>query len=188
MDAADRRRVPLSRAWRLLSALTLLLLAACASIPLGTLWKIRDFDAQTVQRIDPTVLRVAVAMQPDARIDPASAKLSLELVRTDGGKQPHAFPLEPANDIGPRSDDLRYSVWRLDAEGRRQFAEVQRKLRAAEASDAKVYASVSLSVKFKPEFTGPAPAETRLWVQLFLDPAGGWLLLFEDVRIRMQGA
>ena len=160
-----------------------LVLAACASIPLGTLWKLRGFDEQTLERIEPSDLRAAVALQPDVEVVPDSVRLSLELQRPDGPPERHAFGLEPGTGPGPVDRRLRYGVWQLDEAGRQALASVQRSLRAARAADADAYSGATFSVNFNPELGDPPPEALQVSVQLLLAPEDGWLLLLDEATI-----
>ena len=182
MGAGDRGRS--SRVWPWLAVATLLL-AGCASVPLSTLWKMRDFDARTVQQLEPAALRAAIAIEPTAAPKRDSVRLQLELTRADGGTDTHAFALEPSGEAGPRDDNRDYSVWKLDAAGRDALTRVQQALRVAEQADVEAYSAASFSVTFNPDFGGVSPDSATLWVQLHLDPEDGWLLLFDEVVVEI---
>lgn len=160
-----------------------LLLSACASIPLGTLWKLRGFDENTLVQLEPSDLRTALSLAPAVDVLPESVKLSLELTRDDAEPERHAFGLEPATGPGPVDRDHRYSLWQLDAAGRQALASVQRSLRAAQASDTKAYSGATFSVNFRPDFQGDPPDALQVTVQLLLAPEDGWLLLLDEAKL-----
>ena len=160
-----------------------LLLPACASIPLGTLWKLRGFDENTLVQLEPADLRTALSLVPAVDVQPDSVKLSLELSRDDAGPERHAFGLEPATGPGPLDRDRRYSLWQLDAAGRQALASVQRSLRAAQANDSKAYTGATFSVNFRPDFQGEPPEALQVTVQLLLTPEDGWLLLLDEAKL-----
>ncbi|KFL36888.1 hypothetical protein [Arenimonas donghaensis] len=160
-----------------------LLLPACASIPLGTLWKLRGFDENTLIQLEPADLRTALSLAPDVDVQPESVKLSLELARDASEPERHAFGLEPATGPGPFDRDRRYSLWQLDAAGRQALASVQRSLRAAQANDSKAYTGATFSVNFRPDFQGKPPEALQVTVQLLLTPEDGWLLLLDEAKL-----
>lgn len=160
-----------------------LLLSACASIPLGTLWKLRGFDQDTLVQLEPTDLRAALSLSPIADVQPGSVKLALELQRHDGDPERHAFALEPATGPGPIDGDRRYSLWQLDAAGRQALASVQRSLRAGQAGEEKVYSGATFAVNFKPDFEGEPPEAMAVSVQLRLMPEDGWFLLLDQATV-----
>src|SRR5690606_9608426 len=122
-----------------------LALAACASIPLGTLWKLRSFDENTLVQLEPSDLRAALSLAPAVAVEPGSVKLSLELDREGAGPESHAFGLEPGAGPGPLERDRRYSLWQLDAAGLQALSSVQRQLRAAQASETQAYSGARFS-------------------------------------------
>ena len=170
---------------RLLLLAACLALAACASIPLGTLWKLRGFDENTLVRLEPSDLRAALSLVPAADVQPGSVQLTLELTRDDAQPERHAFGLEPATGPGPSDRARRYSLWRLDAAGRQALASVQRSLRAAQAGDGQAYSGATFSVNFSPDFQGEPPEALQVTVQLLLAPEDGWLLLLDDAELRI---
>lgn len=167
----------------LILAASCLALAACASIPLGTLWKLRGFDEQTLERVEPSDLRAAVALRPDVDVVADSVRLSLELQRPDGPPEHHAFGLEPGTGPGPVERGHRYSVWQLDEAGRKALASVQRSLGAARAADEDAYSGATFSVDFKPELGDAPPASLQVSVQLLLAPEDGWLHLIDEATV-----
>lgn len=172
---------------RLLLAATLLLLAGCASIPLSTLWKLRGFDGNDLIAMEPADLRAALWLQPQVPVAPDSVRLSLSLERADGGRDEHAFGLEPARGPGPVEPGKTYRPWQLDADGRRALAAVQRQLRAARDAGGAAYEGATFQVNFKPEFGDARPDTLRVSVQLLLDPAQGWFLLLDEAELAVSG-
>lgn len=91
----SRQLVPVRPA---LLGLLLWLLAGCTSIPLGTLWKLRNSGVEALATLDPEQLRVASRIEPaPLHLDPARSKLILTLMPR-GGAVPvrHTFGLRPA--------------------------------------------------------------------------------------------
>ena len=160
-----------------------LLLSACASIPLGTLWKLRGFDENTLVQLEPSDLRTALSLVPAVDVQPESVKLSLELSRDNAGPESHAFGLEPATGPGPVDRERRYSLWQLDDAGLKALSGVQRQLRAAQAGEAQAYSGATFSVTFRPDFQGDPPEALRVSVQLLLAPEDGWLLLLDEAEL-----
>ena len=160
-----------------------LALSACASIPLGTLWKLRGFDENTLVQLEPSDLRAALSLAPVVAVEPGSVKLSLELDREGDGPESHAFGLEPATGPGPVDRERRYSLWQLDAAGLKALASVQRQLRAAQAGNTRAYSGATFSVTFRPDFQGDPPEALQVSVQLLLAPEDGWLLLLDEAEL-----
>lgn len=112
-------RVPIARGvLRAIALVPLLMLAGCASVPLSTMWTMRNFD---IAAIDPDALRMATAMEPDAlRIDPTKAMLELRLTPRAGGEdEVHALALRDAavaTDGLVPDDGRHWQVFRLTPE------------------------------------------------------------------------
>ena len=102
-------------------AASLLLLGACASVPLTTMWRMRDFGPADVAAIEPDALRMATHMEPAGlRVDPARATLTFELAPRGGGEvERHVLQLREASvgpdDLVPAGDDD-WQIFRLTPE------------------------------------------------------------------------
>lgn len=131
-------------------AALLLLLGACASIPLSTMWRMRNFGAAELAAIDPAALRVATRMEPaQLRLDPAKAQLVLALTpRAGGPDEVHAMQLREASvangDLVP-GDPADWQVFRLAEHSAAMLREaVPRFTRDMDAD----YTGATFSVKF----------------------------------------
>lgn len=114
-----RRRTLLLAPW-------LVLLAGCTSIPLGTLWKMRDFGKDDLAAIDPQALRVAGLVEPGPLLDPARSVLTLTLTLTpeQGPPERHAFGLRNARLYSAQlvpAGDPRWQIFELDDTGRAEM-------------------------------------------------------------------
>jgi hypothetical protein len=74
------------------SSVVIGILTGCATIPVSSLYKLRNFDAQTT---DPAMLRVAVQVPRYIAIKPQGARLALSVKKRDGSlRQSQEFVLE----------------------------------------------------------------------------------------------
>lgn len=81
------------------SSVIVAVLTGCATIPVSSLYKLRNFDAQTT---DPAMLRVAVQVPRYIAIKPQGARLALSVKKRDGSlRQSQEFVLE---EVGRGSD------------------------------------------------------------------------------------
>ena len=96
-------------------------LAGCASIPLSTIWKMRNFSAASLAAIDPAQVRVGVLVEPGSgRIDPGKSTLQVTLTPKEGAPEVHRFGLQRARVQGGAvvpGGDPRWQVLQLDAAG-----------------------------------------------------------------------
>lgn len=122
-------------------------LGACASVPLGTMWKLRDFGPEELARLDPAQLRIATRIEPGAiQLDPGQMALRITLVRHDGGSEVHAFGVDEVHSFTSAltgSDLLGWQAFRLDAEGLALFRRFQPALRTAQD----VYAGMNVAIE-----------------------------------------
>jgi hypothetical protein len=175
-------------------ALLLLVLAlglgACASVPLSTLWKLRDFGSAELAGLDPQQVRVAGRLEPaPLSIDPQSVRLTLTLTPSRSG-QPvrHGFGLRPS-----RVSDARlaqpggraWQVFELDEAGLASMRRLQPRFARLE----KEYSRFEFSVDWRT--TGPAPATLdalilSMRLQLAADQAP--VTLFDRAKIPLKHA
>lgn len=163
--------------------------SACASIPVSTMWKLRNFDASDLERVQPEQLRLAGKVDPaPMTIDPARSHLSLTLKpREDGARDvKYTFGLRATNLHHPQlvSDaDPRWQVFELDQKGLAAWKRLQ-----PELADLKTnYQSAEFKFKFKT--VGETPAGTDAWIasaRLQLGPAQQPLTLMDRARIRLD--
>lgn len=107
-------------------ALAALLLTACSSIPVSSLWKLRQLNLET---LDPVALRAAVAHHPQLRLDGAAMVLTVSVsrkVRLPNGsasteRLEEQLPLQEVRSIAERSvlaehdgPQSQVQVWRID--------------------------------------------------------------------------
>jgi len=64
---------------RLFAILVALLISSCASIPLSTIARFSTFNAQTIARLDPSQIRVRVAVPIGYEINTAKSQLTISL-------------------------------------------------------------------------------------------------------------
>ena len=92
---------------RVFVALSIALLAGCASIPLSTMWKMRNLTADTFFAKDPRALRVA--LRTDDRVTAGNPAID---IRIEGmSKKPicYAFALMPIDSAAPGEAPLEKS-------------------------------------------------------------------------------
>lgn len=115
-------------------AFTCLLLAGCTSIPLSTLWQMRNFDAADLAIVQPRDVRLAGLVDPaPMRINPARSKLELQLTpRIDGlPVETYRFGLRDTKIYDPRlnpGNNPRWQVFALDDPGLKTWARLKPKL------------------------------------------------------------
>lgn len=98
------------------------LVTACASVPMGTMWKMRNVGPEQLARLDPAQIRVATRIEPDGlRIAAGKTVLQLTLtLRGSGEVTQHALTVEEIQSFTSSltGGDLGgWQAFRLDAAG-----------------------------------------------------------------------
>ena len=178
------------RRWLLVATL-LMMLAGCASIPLGTLWKMRGFDAEDLAHIDAQQIRLAGRIDPaPQRVDPARTHLELRLMpRVEGAPDEHyAFSLRVSDvydpELIPEPDPQhRWVVLELDDAGLAAWHRLQPKL----VDVKKNYRGASFSFEFKSTEEDSHEFDAiQVSARLELDPEQGPLTLLDHKRFDLD--
>lgn len=159
----------------------LALVGGCVSVPLSTLWKMRNFGPQDLLQLDPAALRVAATTAEGVQPDPAKTTLRIGLVEKDGSKRTLNLALEEAGHEAPPDATLPWTVLRTDAASSRVLLELRDSLRAhPEAMPKNASIDVDVFMKERPA----AEVKTlHLHVSLRLGADQAWMPLFDGVAI-----
>lgn len=110
-------------------------MAGCASIPLSTALRLSSISPATLAQVDPSQVRVRIALPQGVELDVASARLNLEVI-TDGRSPREALPLVLINtnketrSPGLLRSDMRVVVYqlRLDEAGQQSLRRLRQEL------------------------------------------------------------
>ncbi len=111
-----------------------LLITACASIPLSTLWRMRNFDAADLAVVQPRDVRLAGLVDPaPLRFEPTRSHLELQLTpRAEGlPAETFRFGLRETQVYDPRlnpGNTARWQVFALDDAALKTWARLKPKL------------------------------------------------------------
>lgn len=166
--------------------LMVLMLCGCMSVPLATMWQMRNFEASDLMQVQPEQIRLAGKIDPaPIAIVPARSHLALVLVpRAQGAADvQYEFGLRNArlseSGLVP-SADPRWQVFELDDKGIAAWKRLQPELINLKAN----YQGATFKFEFKTE--GNAPAGTDAWItsaRLQLGPSQQPLTLMDRARI-----
>lgn len=173
--------------------LAALLLAACAHVPLGTMWALHHFSPRDLVGLDPAGLRAAVSV-PDAwRLQPAGHTLEIDMKVDGGGELSARVPLEvevtlrDAKDLEPFAG-AHWHVLKVTAAGLPEFARAQAFIAAMPQGS---HGSFALNVTPKLDPSPEAKARFEqggdlgtLSVALKLEPTLGWLTLVDRYPLK----
>jgi len=159
--------------------------AGCTSVPVSTMWRLRNFGADQLFALDPAHLRAAARV--DARATMRNVTISLEVRPADGAPpRTYLIPLEqPVSD--PRLErapaDRRWFAFALSPQGLAEYLRIKRE-----------YASVPKgshgTVKIAASDDGTVPVDLKrafpLRVDVLLDPAEGYFTLISETRLDLS--
>jgi len=164
--------------------LCVLALAGCGAIPFSTMWKMRNFSAEDVLALHPPDLRVAVALDATARINPNESNLVLVL-EENGARQAYPFALQPASDAAAPDADHSWTIMQPTPASAARFAALQARLRG-HVAQAK-FAEFSWQGGLLGFGKGKSmPALLHLSVDLRLHAHDDWLPLLVDYPMRVN--
>ena len=173
------------------------LLGGCASVPLGTLWKMRNFSPRDFIGLDPAGLRAAVNV-PDAwRLQPAGHVLELDM-KIEGGAEVHArVPLEAELTLRESADfaaidDAHWHLLKVAPEGVDEMKRFQAFVAGIPQGS---HGSFALNVTPKLDLTPESKAKFaaggkvgEISVALRLADEQDWVLLVDGFPLKAEAA
>lgn len=162
-------------------------LAGCTSIPVSTLWRLRNFGPEQLLALDPTLLRAAARV--DARAAMKNVTIAIDVEPPDGSaRRSYVLPLEqPVPD--PRLErapaDRRWFAFALSKQGLAEYERIKRE-----------YASLPKggrgTIGVSASDAGALPADLMrafpLRVDVLLDPAEGYFTLINETKLDLTQA
>ena len=167
--------------------IALLAIAGCTSIPLATMWKLRDFTVESFFAKDPAQLRVAVQVDKTMRRGPDSPKIDIRVKAASTKPICYAFALDPV-DASAKSElilerpapDRRWYVFALSPEGIDAFRKAQRELKIKQQEQTEIALNITLAKVLEPATDG-APFPLR--IDLALDRVDGYFTLIRETTV-----
>ncbi len=162
-------------------------MAGCASLPVSTAVRLSAMSPATLAQVDPSQVRVRIALPQGVELDVASARLNLE-VSTDGRSQREALPQvlinttkETRSPVLLRSD-MPVFVYqlRLDETGQQSLRRLRQELMRA----GKKMIAMSVDAPFSGLPNGTR--EVTSWVYAKLSLADAWMPLIDGVTVRIN--
>ena len=162
--------------------LAALLGAGCTSIPVSTLWRLRNFGPEQLFALDPTQLRAAARV--DARALMKNVTISIDVQSSDGSaRRAYVLPLEqPIQDA--RLDrppvDRRWFAFALSKQGLAEYERIKREYASLpKGGRSTIGVSASDAGTIPPELMRAFP----LRVDVLLDPADGYFTLINETKL-----
>lgn len=170
--------------------LCLLLLSACASIPLSTALRLSSLDERALVQLDPAGIRVKVAIPRGNILNPEATRLTLQLQPEGQAARVATMPLrlmgstQGERSPGVLSRNIAVTTYELalTAEGASQLRSLQREVLNSRADRGKVELSVNTSFS---EFA-PGTKEMLFWVDVKLRSNDAYLTLFDAAKLKFK--
>jgi len=171
-------------------ALLALSLAACAHMPVSTMWALRNFDAATV---DPATLRAAITLPEALEPQPGGVTLTVGWWRDgeESAKHEAKFVLKESSvpqDVAPLADEkragIRLFVYRVDPADYAEIRARQKQFLEEKARNpAKTHGSFGVGAEAcrRDEFP-QGPLLTTSYLRT--EPSGAYLTLLKNVDLR----
>lgn len=166
-------------------ALWVCLLAACAGVPISTMWKMHGFGPADFSALDAGYIRTAVQLPSGIDLKGHVTTLSINLTRQDGQAENLAMPLQRIAEgqtvdagLDPAPAGKHWLLFALTEPGMASFQHLQTVLRA----DHDAYKAISMSVKFQfsdasqAKFDSKSALPVELWSRL--RPTDGFFELY----------
>ncbi len=167
---------------RLLACAPPLLLAACTSIPVSTIWRMRSFNVEDFLALDAAALRAAV--QSDPRVKFSRVEIDIMVQPKEGTEERHVIRLDAQQRDDPRlqrpASNRRWTVFALDSGGVVTFERVRQSVARVSKQGGR------MTTKVTPKETDvPPELATRLPLRLdlLLDPKEGWFTLVRESEV-----
>ncbi|HVU39211.1 MAG TPA: hypothetical protein VHC95_12830 [Opitutales bacterium] len=170
----------------------LLVLAGCSTMPLSTMWKMRSFGPDTLTQVKPEELRVKVSIPQGYELDFDQEKPTLDFAVTVDGRETRGkieMMEESHQDVVKKAATARAPavvnreyVMKFTPESQAKFATLQRLLKSA-GKGTKISLQVGTHFAKVPDDLKDG-TEISFTISLLLFPKDGYLVLFDDVRLR----
>lgn len=169
---------------RHLLLLCAVLLAACSSVPVSTMWKFASFDRGKLLAIDSDQLRAATLI--DRRATMKNVTIKITLTPKDGAPVPYDITLgaPAAGDQGlpAAPPQRRWEVFALSLEGRQAFVRMREAVSRMPAGSSMQIAVSAREGDVPPELLRAFP----LRIDMKFDDKDGWFTLLADGKLDLE--
>ena len=180
-----RPRTPRGRLARWVALCALSSLAGCTSIPLSTLWKLRDFTVESFFAKDPAQLRVAVLTEKSMKRGPNAPLIDIRVKAASTKRICYAFALDPV-DASQKSEvilerpaaDRRWYVFALSPAGIDAFRQAQRDAKIKRQEETEIEVGITMTKVLETDGT-PFPMR----IDLVLDRRDGYFTLIKETTV-----
>lgn len=171
----------------LLSLTTLMIMVGCSSVPISTMWRMRNFGIEDLQTIDPNDLRVQIVLPGPMSEKLKTAEVNIINTRANGQVDQFRFPAEiierkELREGWRKKKVLGETTWKLTPDGAADFVRMQKVL-----SDPSLeYRHTEINVKADgdpdPESV-PGPEPFDITIRLRLNADEPYLILIDKAKV-----
>jgi hypothetical protein len=158
-----------------------LLVAACTSVPVSTMWKLARFDRAALTAIDPKELRAAALV--DQRATMKNVMMRVTLAPKDAKPSSYEVPLTAPVNSDPRLPAApagrRWEIFALTPDGQRDFLRMREAALSLPAGSSLTLALFAQEGNVPPELMRRFP----LRLELLLEPQDGWFTVLKDSNL-----
>lgn len=177
----------------ILLTLFAMLLSACTSIPLSTMWKLRSFSGNDLKALNPADIRLVLELPDSLKFEPDKTTLDVDLTPENAGekelreraklmlvKQGRFVPA----DVPVAEQGQNLYLMKLDADGLKTFQDFQQRLDPDVEQHYKAV-NFNASIQFANDTaTGDTRFKTTVWLRMKRDQ--GYFALLKDVPFRFS--
>ena len=168
-------------------SLMILVFTACSSVPLATMWRLKDFSAKSVAFINPNDIRAKIVHTDSIEI--SSSNLDVGLINQDGSEDKHTFPFE----IVDRKEETRgmffketvaVTTLKLSPQAVKDFERFKQTLQDAKQKNRRMKLSVAAHfTEFEDE---RMPDQFEFSILLKIDAKEDYFTLIDDTTIDLN--
>jgi hypothetical protein len=163
-------------------------LASCTSIPLSTMWKLKDYSSENIKDIDPLEFRARVTHQSSFYIKSEGSVFSLEL-SNDDEKVKFEIPLEVigTEDVMQgvfRSREFTKTMLKMSEAGVKDFMKLQKDAGKLEDKYNKTWFKVKCSGDLKDRSNPPKHLE--LTIEIKLNGNEDFFTLIDSAKMKLE--
>lgn len=172
--------------WSLILA-TLMMVVGCSSVPVSTMWRMRNFGIEDLQKIDPNDLRVQIVLPGPMSEKLKTAEVNVINTRANGQVEKYRFPAEIVERKELREGWRKQKVvgettWKLTAEGVADFVRMQKTL----ADPSQEYRHTVTNVWVAAPEPGLEPTPFEITIRLRLKADEPYMTLIEKAKVNLE--
>jgi len=170
---------------RVLLSAVLMIMVGCSSVPVSTMWRMRDFGVEDLQTIDPNDLRVQIVLPAQMSDNLKTAEVNVINTRTSGQVDKFRFPAEIIERKELREGWRKKKVfgettWKLTTDGVGDFVRMQKIL--VDPSQEYRHTEINVKADGDPD-PGLEPKPFEITIRLRLKENESYMTLIDKAKV-----